>query len=734
MGVLIAVIIALATFFSYLLIFNSLRAEALERMEGYVSERSQREQALFVLAEDNHAVIKKDLEERLRASSQEDPKPRFDSMFALLPDGTIRNHSPKYDGTKVPGVFVPRGVKVDDDFRRRLLAAYDVVAQYGPAFHVRFMDTGVMLPEGAIVGYWPEGATYFSDLDATFSLTGFEYFTLALPENNPRRKSAWTGIFEDPPTQTWMATVTTPLDVDGHYVGTISHDVFLNELMSRTIGQHLPGAYNILFRDDGLLIAHPELRMKSGVEPYNILKDTERSEADFAQAVTAEQRAHLRDIFERVKARAPDQAVLELSEHDEYIAAARLAGPGWTFVTVLPASVVSADAFLAARYVLAFGLASLLLELAIMYWVLRQQIARPLRAFTQATTSLATGDFKVTLDTSRPDELGTLARAFQRMAGELQRREEELRQANEGLEQRVEQRTRELQDVHRQLVDTARQVGRAEIATNVLHNVGNVLNSVHTSAQLARERLAGLKLESMERVSALLTEHQANLAAFLTQDERGRNVLPFLNQLGKYMQGERQEIQTLLNDVSRHTEHIGSIVKLQQRYARTPQQLFEPVHLAELVEDALRINQAALGRHSVTVERNLTDLPPVLTEKHKVLMILVNLISNAKYAMDTVPEEARRMSVKLEPSAAGRIRIEVRDNGVGIAPEMLTRIFQHGFTTREEGHGFGLHSSALAAQELGGSLSAHSEGPGQGATFTLDLPAVPEELNDRASA
>ncbi len=202
---------------------------------------------------------------------------------------------------------------------------------------------------------------------------------------------------------------------------------------------------------------------------------------------------------------------MELSDYDEYIAVARLEGPGWTFVTVLPESVVSADAFRAARYVLAFGVLSLLLELVIMFWVLRQQISRPLLDFTQATTSLAAGDFKVTLDTSRGDELGTLAHAFQRMAGELQRREEDLRQANEGLEQRVEERTRELQQVHRQLVETARQVGRAEIATNVLHNVGNVLNSVHTSAQLARERLIGLKLESVERVVALLSEHEAEL-------------------------------------------------------------------------------------------------------------------------------------------------------------------------------------------------------------------------------
>ncbi|HEX5747505.1 MAG TPA: ATP-binding protein [Archangium sp.] len=84
----------------------------------------------------------------------------------------------------------------------------------------------------------------------------------------------------------------------------------------------------------------------------------------------------------------------------------------------------------------------------------------------------------------------------------------------------------------------------------------------------------------------------------------------------------------------------------------------------------------------------------------------------------------RLLTVKLERTTSGLVRIQVHDNGMGIAPEMLTRIFQYGFTTREEGHGFGLHSSALAAQELGGSLTVHSEGPGHGATFTLELPYV----------
>jgi C4-dicarboxylate-specific signal transduction histidine kinase len=129
----------------------------------------------------------------------------------------------------------------------------------------------------------------------------------------------------------------------------------------------------------------------------------------------------------------------------------------------------------------------------------------------------------------------------------------------------------------------------------------------------------------------------------------------------------------------------------------------------------------------VKVERQLSAVPPVMTDKHKVLMILVNLISNSKYALDAAPAEQRCLTLRLEAPTAERVRVEVRDNGMGIAQELLTSIFQHGFTTREDGHGFGLHSSALAAQELGGTLTAHSEGPGRGATFTLELPCAPPE-------
>jgi len=716
MGVRIAVIISLATFFSYLHIYHSMRAEALAQLERHVSDRSQREQEIFLLAQDNQVALKQALRERIEAWSHKDPRPQFDTLFAQMPDGTIRNQFQGFDGTRMPQVFVAKGIAVDDGFRRRLIAAYEVTAQYGPPLHVRFTDTYFMLPEGALVMYWPKAPTWSRDVEATYSFEANDYFRYSLVQNNPQRKTSWTGICEDEPTGMWMTSCTTPLDMDGRHVATVGTDVLLDELMSRTINNQLPGAYNILFRDDGQLIAHPMLEKKGGAAIYNILSSPPQGRA-------TELHAHLRDIFDRVKARAPGQSVLELPKHGEYLAVARLEGPGWNLVTVMSEQQVSSTAIVASRYVLLFGLASLLMELVIMYWVLKQQITRPLVAFTQAADQLAAGDFQVTLQSSRDDELGRLSAAFQHMAQKLQEREEALRQANEGLEQRVEERTRELKEMHRQLMQSARQAGMAEVATNVLHNVGNVLNSVQTAAMLAKERVTGLKLEQVGRVASLLEQHRDDLGHFLTQTERGRNTMPFLSRLGQNLVDERKELLTLLEDVDRYTGHIGSVVKLQQNYARMPR-LHEPVALAELVQDALRINAAGLGRHHVRVDQQMGQVPPVHTDKNKVLMILVNLISNAKYALDSKPEGERGLTVHLASPSGERVRIEIRDTGVGIAPEMLTRIFQYGFTTRTEGHGFGLHSSALAAQELGGSLTAHSEGLGHGATFVLELPCA----------
>jgi len=308
---------------------------------------------------------------------------------------------------------------------------------------------------------------------------------------------------------------------------------------------------------------------------------------------------------------------------------------------------------------------------------------------------------------------------------ELARANAALREAHDGLEVRVKERTQELKETQRRAVELARQAGMAELATNVLHNVGNVLNSINTSATILGERLQALRLPSLLKIAGMLEERRADLATFMTVDERGRRLPEFLGKLGAHLSAQRDEMLTMTAALHRHVEHIRMIVELQQSYA-TSSSIVEAASLEELIEDAIRINGAALGRHGVSLERQLVPLPRVMVDKHKLLQILLNLISNAKYAVNDNPPGERRLTVRLERPSDDRFRVQVCDNGMGIAPELLTKIFQHGFTTRKEGHGFGLHSCAIAARSMNGSLVAHSDGPGKGATFTLELPFRPE--------
>ncbi len=167
-------------------------------------------------------------------------------------------------------------------------------------------------------------------------------------------------------------------------------------------------------------------------------------------------------------------------------------------------------------------------------------------------------------------------------------------------------------------------------------------------------------------------------------------------------------------------EHIKETVAMQQSYAKLCG-VTETVNVTELVEDSLRLNAGAFARHGVTLKREYADVEPIIVDKHKVLQILVNLVRNAKYACDESGRQDKLLTLRVDPTADG-VAISVIDNGVGIAPENMDRLFHHGFTTRQSGHGFGLHSGAVAAQELGGTLRAASDGPGRGATFTLELP------------
>jgi two-component system NtrC family sensor kinase len=242
------------------------------------------------------------------------------------------------------------------------------------------------------------------------------------------------------------------------------------------------------------------------------------------------------------------------------------------------------------------------------------------------------------------------------------------------------------------------------------------------------EKLRRSKAPKLAKAAALLTQHNGNIGDYLTNDPNGQKLPGYLAKLGEFFVAENTELLEEVDQLGRNIEHIKEVVAMQQSYAKVSG-VFENLPAHRLVEDAIAMNIGAFERHGVKVEQKFSPVPLVRVDRHKVLQVLINLIRNAKYALDEVQRTDKTITISIFAVNERAVHIVVADNGIGISPENLTRIFAHGFTTREEGHGFGLHSGALAARSMGGSLSVASAGTGKGATFTLELPVASSTPN-----
>lgn len=339
---------------------------------------------------------------------------------------------------------------------------------------------------------------------------------------------------------------------------------------------------------------------------------------------------------------------------------------------------------------------------------------------------------------SRTAELQETAERAVELAEARRQDQQALLEAKATLEKRVLERTRELaeeiiekeealaglKEAQGSLMEMSRTAGMAEVATGVLHNVGNVLNSVNVSCTLIMDQLRDSRIGNVGKVAEMIAAPGDDLAAFLTEDPRGKQIPGYLASLAAALGEEHRQRIREAESLHERIDHIKEIVSMQQTYGRVSGVL-ETIAPEQLMEDALKLNEGSLVRHDIQVRREYEPVPPVTVDKHKILQIFLNLINNAKYACVEGGGSERIITLGIRGSENGRLRMQVSDNGIGILPENLTRIFQHGFTTRKSGHGFGLHSGALAAKEFSGSLTAHSEGPGLGSTFTLEFPINP---------
>jgi signal transduction histidine kinase len=683
MGIRIAVVIVGITFVSYMYIFSRLKTQTLEDLEEYIHQRGIRESLLFTLAIDNQKTFAQDFLKRLTLMGDDDPHEKIESLFVRHPDGTLRIREPFYKRDGITGVISMLGNSrtmdsdggkgFTKDLRRVLVIAYDMLAQYGPAWHSRFVNLYITLPENGILMYWPDTPWGVKaglwEINAKMTLNNMqdedELVVVINETPHTDKQQSWSNPYYDFAAGNWMVSATQPVSVEGKYILSVSNDILLHELIERTITQHLEGTYNLILDANGKLIAHPKfmdaIQAQGGDFPIMDADDP-----------------NLKRIFKLTGEYG--NGIIDNTQDHEYLAVTRLEGPDWYFVTVFPKAIISEIAFKTARFILILGIISLLLEISILYFVLKKQVATPLTHLMQATNRIASGDFAIELNVERPDEVGHLANLFNTMSGEINAREEALKKArlelermNENLEQRVMDRTVQLEAANQEL---------EAFAYSVSHDLRAPLRHIDGFMELLQKRTT----------TAL--------------DQQSRHYMDTISE-------SAQKMGLLIDDLlsfSRMGRHALSV---------------QPVDLEPLVREVIReLEPDAAGRE---IEWRIADLPAVRGDAIMLHMVLGNLIANA--VKFTRPREKARIEIGSLPGGDAEAVIFVRDNGVGFDMaygDKLFDVFQRLHRAEEfEGTGIGLANVRRIIARHGGRTWAEGK-VDQGATFFFSLPHPPQ--------
>lgn len=687
----IGVVVALATVATYRYVYVQLEGQALEQLAAYVEERRGRESTIFSLAQDGLDSAAADYGARLDALARTDPGPRFEALFATLPDGTVRLRAPVFDRSGLTA-FVGRHVALTDTLKRELLAAVDVLQHFGPAWQSRFANLYAVAPEGAVIMYWPanpwgrDASDWEIHGKLALAAPRAGGIVVARDDATPRPEAvSWSDLYYDYGVNDWMVSAVRPVNHTGGYVLSLGLDVLLSDLRDRVVASDAGGTYSLLFDRDGRLIAHPRYMEAILARSGGLSIDETGDE-------------HLRRILDLARHRNPQAMLVENEADSEYLAITQLTGPDWYLVTVFPAKAIAARAIGSARLVLLFGVVALLAVTGLLHAVLRRQVAQPLDRLIQATERVATGRFEGDLDVDRDDELGRLARSFNAMAHEIDARE-----------QTLSERGTLLADLNRQLERELAERRRAE------EEVTRQREALHQSEKLNAlgTLLAGVAHELNNPLSVVVA--RASLLEEIGVDQSSRGSIVKIRQAA---------------------ERCARIVKTFLAMARQQAPERSSTQVETVLRGTLEVMDYGLRSTGVRVVKALSeDTPPILADADQIAQVFSNLVVNAQHALaDSIGDRTIRLTTRHDADA-GEVVVTVEDSGPGVPEAVRSRIFDPFFTTKPmgAGTGIGLSVSRGIVESHGGRIDVGASELG-GAAFVVRLPVAGGEAPAPAAA
>jgi signal transduction histidine kinase len=672
----IAAIVVVSTVATYLYLRSALDAKTRQQLEEFVQTRVRQEQILFEKAASNLEIAKAEMLTQLKAAGNSDPQQRFDQLFVRYADGVIRNRPDTPDYTQAATLFLDDGVEVTAAVQRRVLVAYDLATNFGKAWIAQFPNFYILAPENFSVGYWPT-FDWAAEAGPDFYEPDEEYFKISTPEANPERKTVWTGTYYDSVSKDWLVSAVSPLYIDDRHIATLGQDVPLNDLVQRTVNETLPGTYNVIFQQDGQPIVHPAAieQLQQHREQLNLggLEDRKLSQMfEFIQ--------NHREPPRFLSHHRPEDIVHQFN--GEYLAVTKISGPDWYFVTVFPQSLLTKSALRSAEFTFGLGIVMLLGILAVLWRILRYDVALPLQEFTEATVQFAQGPTPSAIDESHPNELGRLAESFNRMAQQLSQTLLALQRSNTDLEQRVGQRTAEL----RQAMEVAENASRAKstFLANISHELRTPMTAILGFAQL------------------------------LCQES---NLNPEQQQYATTIDRSSKQLLNLIDG-------ILDISKIETGRMEVSEQDFD---LFRLLEDAIALLcvKAESKGLALSIERDRHVPQFVRTDDVKLRQILLNLLGNALKFTEKGHVILRVHAECLSETVV--LNFEVEDSGPGIARTELDCLFQVFSQTEtgrrsHQGTGLGLALCRTFVELMGGTIGVRTQ-LGVGSTFFFHVPA-----------
>ncbi len=692
-----ALIISGMTWLVYLDTMAKLRTNTLSQLREVADNRAREAGILFRVAQDGTFQLRDEYVRRLKVLGQKDPPLEFSRWFGKWPDGLTRVRQELDNHTRLPSVYLRPSVKIDADVRRRTLVAFDLLREWGPIMTGHFYSSYIDLPGEGLIMYSPSvnwGA------EANAETNNFDYPPVqnAGPKKNPARKNNWTEVYYDDKARIYMVSTVTPIDLDGRWIAAASQDVSIQELLQRTHNVNLPGTYNLIISRDGRLIAHPKFEEKLKEGGGNLLI------ADLKDALLA-------DIERSVRSLSGVAQVMQNGSGEYSLGVASIDGPGWLFVTVYPNALIQRQAFDSASFVLILGAGGVLMLLVLIYGILDRGVRVPLKELETAAGQIAQGSRGASLDSTRPDELGQLARAFSSMVGELVSREEDLRESNATLEYRVKERTASL------------------VATN--HELEHAIHRLkHTQAEL-------INAEKLAALGALVAgvAHELNTPignALLIGDTMRDHLAGFVSDvaagslkrstLDTYISENTRAAELLLRSLRTAADLVASFKQVAVDRSGSARRSF---HLDKVVHDIVSTLMFSVSRTGHTLQVHVQEGIQMDSYPGAIGQILTNFINNA-VLHGFEGRETGIMHLVAISSLPEHVQISFSDNGNGIEEGNLKRIFDPFFTTKlgQGGSGLGLHVVYnIVTGLLGGRVHVWSV-VGHGTQIVVDIPLV----------